>query len=401
MQPETGDTCPLPLHAEETFSVESLTNQGHGIARHGGWVVMIPFTVPGDRVKARVWRNHKNFSEADLLEVIEASPSRIPPACPYFTECGGCQYQHIRYGDQLEWKRRQVQELLGRMAGIEHEVLAVVPSPETYAYRTKITPHFDRHRPSKPDKIGFRHARSNAKLVDIESCLLATEAMNTTLGELRAEWLPQIPGRKKGVTLFIRQHAAGISTDTHDIIEENVGGIRFKFPAGQFFQNNPFILEQLAGHVCDEAEGPRFLVDAYCGSGLFALFAARRFELVYGIEISESSIRWAEENAVQNGIGNSRFFSGDASGIFSEIPAEGKDCTVIIDPPRAGASEDFLGQLAAFSPKKIVYVSCNPATQMRDLRALVSSGYLLAKVQPFDLFPQTKHLECVMTFAKP
>ena len=178
-----------------------------------------------------------------------------------------------------------------------------------------------------------------------------------------------------------------------------MGELVFSFPAGEFFQNNPSILESFTQYVGRKASenGVHNLVDAYCGSGLFCLSAASRFEQAVGIEVSEFSVQYAIENAKANDIKNTRFVLGDAASIFSQIDFGGSDSSVIIDPPRKGSSEEFLNQLIAFGPQKIVYVSCNPATQMRDLQILTDRGYKVEEVQPFDLFPQTKHLECVVT----
>ena len=148
------------------------------------------------------------------------------------------------------------------------------------------------------------------------------------------------------------------------------------------------------------ALGAHYLVDAYCGSGLFGLSCARSFKAMAGIEVSAGSIAWAEQNADANGIENATFHLGSAEAIFSKVEWPGADTVVVIDPPRKGCSPDFLAQLRAFGPCGVVYVSCNPATQMRDLVELRAAGYELTNVQPFDLFPQTRHLECVITCRK-
>ena len=145
--------------------------------------------------------------------------------------------------------------------------------------------------------------------------------------------------------------------------------------------------------------GVEYLVDAYCGSGLFCLSAARDFKEAVGIEISESSIDWAKRNADQNGIANCTFIQGDATNIFSEVNYPAGKTAVVIDPPRKGSSPEFLIQLIEFGPKRVVYVSCNPATQIRDLEQM-KDHYEITKIQPFDLFPQTRHLECVVTLER-
>ena len=395
---------PFAYHQEIELEIETLTNMGQGLGRIDGWVIMVRYALPGERIRARVYRNDKNFSEADLVEVLSPAPERIEPPCPVFGQCGGCQYQHFDYDAQLVWKTRQVRELLQHMVGIDAEVLPAIPSPKRYGYRSKLTPHFPKPKKDTPITIGFLRQGSRSRYVEIERCPLISEAMNETLNNLRDETRQKHAEKpfKKGATLLIREHLDGVSTDPKAIIQERVGDIVFSFPAGEFFQNNPSILESFTRYVGDKAAsgGARHLVDAYCGSGLFCLTAADRFEEAVGVEVSEQSVAYASKNAEANGIANARFVLGDAASIFERIEFPGEDSAVIIDPPRKGSNENFLRQLIDFGPSKIVYVSCNPATQMRDLRVLLAGGYSIEEAQPFDLFPQTKHLECIVTLSK-
>ena len=180
-----------------------------------------------------------------------------------------------------------------------------------------------------------------------------------------------------------------------------MNGLLFRFLAGDFFQNNPFILPDFVGHVADQATtGCRYLVDAYCGSGLFGLSMASRFEAVAGVEVSESSADWARHNARANDLRNVTIHTASAEAIFAEISFPPEHCAVVIDPPRKGCGPEFLDQLFAFGPRRIVYVSCNPATQVRDLKEFESHRYRLLEIQPFALFPQTRHLECVVTLER-
>lgn len=417
---------PFAYHAEIELEITTLTNLGSGLGRialpgvpapaaesatpAGGWVVMVPFTLPGERVRARVFRNHKNFSEADLVEVLAPSPDRVTPRCSLFGRCGGCQYQHLAYAAQLEWKRRQVAELLEHMAGVPNfPVAPVVGSPREYNYRSKITPHFNPPRDPSPVPIGFLRQGTRFDLVDVPQCPIATEAINTRLATVRAEVHARQADYVRSSTLLLREAGGLVTTDYDAVITEEIavaGGapLRLHFLARDFFQNNPFILPAFTRHVREQAaaSGARFLVDAYCGSGLFALAAAPAFARVQGIEISESSIRFARENAVANGITNATFTAGDAAAIFACLdPAFAPgDTAVVIDPPRKGCDENFIHQLLAFNPRAVVYVSCDPATQMRDLRHFLAAGYVLTAAQPFDLFPQTRHLECVLSLQR-
>ena len=429
---------PFPYRTEIELEISTLTNLGVGLGRvalpggndpapienresrienSAGWVVMVPFTLPGERVRARVFRNHKNFSEADLVEVLTRSPHRIEPVCPLFGTCGGCQYQHLGYAEQLVWKRRQVEELLEHMAGITFAVNPVIGSPREFGYRSKITPHFSSRPRRLPEgtapasveaahPIGFLRQGTRFDLVDVPRCVIATDEINAALPAVRARTHTRLAAGeyKRDATLLLRHAQEGVITDYDAVIHEQVGDLKLHFLARDFFQNNPFILPAFTRYVREQAaaSGARFLVDAYCGSGLFALSAAPAFERVAGVELSATSIKFAKENAAANGIANAVFSAGDAATIFAGLdpvfaPA---DTAVVIDPPRKGCDESFLSQLFAFGPRAVVYVSCDPATQMRDLKHFLAAGYTLTAVQPFDLFPQTRHLECVITLRR-
>lgn len=428
--------------------IETLTNMGQGLARvalpevqvaeasasaaaagagkdleaaadgepvRSGWVVMVPFALPGELVRVRIFRNQKNFSEADLVEVLEPSATRVEPRCVLFGTCGGCQYQHLAYAEQLRWKRQQVAELLQHMAGVDFPVNEVIGSPREYGYRSKITPHFSRPKHGGVGEIGFLRAGTRSQLVDVPRCDIATEALNDALAGVREEARRNASRSKNGATLLLREDADGrVLTDPREEMVSAVamaigsgasGGARseeawrFTHLAGDFFQNNPSILPAFVEYIVSAAagSGARYLVDAYGGSGLFAVAAAGRFEAVAGVEISATAVGQARANAVANGVVNATFLAASAEAIFADISFLASETVILIDPPRAGCSDEFLQQLVTFRPRSCVYVSCNPATQMRDLRCFLAAGYGVEAVQPFDLFPQTKHLECVLT----
>ena len=207
---------------------------------------------------------------------------------------------------------------------------------------------------------------------------------------------------KRGATLLMRVSEGSVITNNNAVCTEKVGSLTFNFLAGDFFQNNPYILPAFTDYVAHQAcaEGARYLVDAYCGSGLFALTLAPHFEKVLGVEVSETSADWARANARSNGIQHASFLAASAEAIFGQVDFPAEESAVVIDPPRKGCDLVFLNQLFAFGPARVVYVSCNPATQIRDLAEFDKAGYEVVEVQPFDLFPQTKHLECVVTLRK-
>ncbi|MFL5306894.1 MAG: class I SAM-dependent RNA methyltransferase [Polyangia bacterium] len=320
------------------------------------------------------------------------------PACPLFGRCGGCQLQNLPYDAQLTLKTEQVRTLFPELP-----VEPCVPSPRPYGYRSKLTPHFPRPRPGRPATIGFLESGLPRRTIDVPACPLGTPAVNAELAQLRARVLSRWDTYRRGATLLVREAASGVTDDPRAVITEKVGDLSLQFLAGDFFQNNPFLLPALVAHVVDEAArgGAPFLVDAYCGSGLLGLAAAPAFQQVMGVEVSASAVGWARANAERNGRGNCTFLAADAAAIFANVPFPGSQTAVIVDPPRKGCGAAFMGQLVAFRPRTIVYVSCNPETQAPEIAALAAAGYGVQRIRPFDMFPQTRHLECVATLGAP
>jgi 23S rRNA (uracil1939-C5)-methyltransferase/tRNA (uracil-5-)-methyltransferase len=443
---------PFSYREEKTLRVSSLTNLGFGVCRttidapsdmsndendtpssKREWVVFVPNVIPGELVHVRIYRNFKNYSEADLLQVVEPSPDRQEPRCNLSGTCGGCQYQHMHINAQREWKTQHVQEVLERVGGFEHvDVTPTVGSPEIFHYRSKLTPHYDRPRKLSDDSyeievIGFKQ-KSSRQLVDVPYCPIATEAINEELAKLRdAKRLEALNGSlrrpKRGATLLLRDVEEGVCLDPNQQVTTTVSGIKFQFLAGNFFQNNPYMLPIMVDHVVDAATKPSrrdgtamtHLIDCYCGSGLFCLTAAVSFDVCVGIEVNERAVAEASDNARLNDIKNCAFVAASAEAIFESIqpvslPSLEKSClvndfprdrtVVVVDPPRKGCSEEFLSQLYEFGPQRVVYMSCDPATQARDARGIVDNGYDMTSIQPFDLFPQTRHIESLIIFER-
>lgn len=433
-----GRPAPRAPHEHEALvgqtlelTVSTLTSLGDGVARlEEGYVVLVPFVLPGERVLARVFRAAPSFANADLVEVLAPSAERIEPRCALFGRCGGCQYQHIPLRVQREWKRQHVLDALSRIGGYvespldaKHPLLCVelettvrptIGAPEefSYGYRSKITPHHDSPRGEAHEvgPIGF-HEASRRRLVDVDACPIASAAINAALPGARAAarddarrkavHIAEVKARgerrrrAKGATLLLRDADGGVETDPRALVRATVEGVQFEFPAGEFFQNNPSALPALVQHVVRRARGGGRidrLVDAYCGGGFFALCAARHFESVVGVEVSADNVAAARANAERNGIRNAAFHAGEVEALFEPlIRAGGADSartTVILDPPRKGCSQEFLRQLFAFRPARVVYVSCDSATQARDAFSFATAGYALREAQPFDLFPQ-------------
>ena len=373
---------PFAYHEELELDIRTLTNEGRGIGQINGWTVMVPFVIPGECVRVRIFKNHKNYSEADLVEIITPSQYRIEPKCPLFSRCGGCQYQHMTYEEQLKWKRQQIVDCYERIGKLHTEVKPLIASEEIYGYRTKLTPHFERHGDKCP--IGFLMYGSRKIIVDVPKCPIASSGINESLEGVRSV----ISVSQRHGTLLLREDDNGVTTDFNAICTSTVHGLTFKFPAGSFFQNNPYILNAIFDFLesfIEKHPQIKSLIDTYCGVGVFGIALAKLVERFVGIEIDEKSIQLADENMKQNDIHNGTFIAGDAQSLL------------IMDPPRKGTDELFLQQLVQYAPKYIAYISCAPDTQARDLNRLcaLSQAYKLVQAQPFDMFPQTKHMECI------
>ncbi|KAI0358853.1 S-adenosyl-L-methionine-dependent methyltransferase [Trametes cingulata] len=361
------------------------------------WVIVTPLSMPGERIRVRVYRHSRLYSHADLLEVIEPNPEWRDMSlvqCRYFGKCAGCQYQMLTYEKQLELKRQTVVEAYKNYSNIPPELVPpiqpTIGSPLQYGYRTKLTPHFQRPPFSfqkaqkrgdappvegKPDwlKIGF-HEVGTRNVMDIEECPIATPVINKALGPVRDNIIKNITKFKNGATLLLRdslrpgsssagessssQSDATVSiaaedgehicvTDQKATVRERVGDMLFEYTAGTFFQNNNSALVPLTSYVRDaifppsstsppaSGEKPTHLVDAYCGSGLFSIMLAPHFTRVAGIELSADSIRSATHNATLNSLPSSQisFMSGDAANIFDTVQDFPRAQTVLIIDP--------------------------------------------------------------------
>lgn len=394
---------PFAYHEEIELRIDDVTNLGQGVGRIDGWVVFVPFVLPGERVLARIWRNKKQYSDADLVRILEASPHRVEPVCRLFGTCGGCQYQHYDYTGQLEWKRKQIEQLILKMTNCRVSVNPCLGNAEhTYGYRSKITPHFRRPPHLAGTPIGFQKASSRA-IVDVPECPIASPAINEALPIQRKRFSEEEGLFRRGGTLLLRDCAEGVVHDMKAVVSEKIHDMTFRFVAGEFFQNNPHVLPDMVDYALGQAARPgvRYLVDAYCGVGVFGICGHALFEKVEGIEVSERAIQLARENATLNGVENVTFHLGKAEGIFSGLDFNPAETAVLLDPPRKGCDPGFISQLIAYQPVRIVYVSCGPDTQARDLKLFLDSGYYtIADVQPVDLFPQTRHIENIITLER-
>lgn len=369
-RPALGETHQL--------TITDLAFGGEGVARIGDFVVFVPFVLVNEVVEAELIEVKKHFARARLKRVLQSSPHRVQPGCPYFGECGGCQYQHLEYPLQLELKGKQIRDILERIGGFSGGLVApVVPCPSPYAYRNRIMIRSQWNKPKQGLNIGFLMADSGL-VVDVEECKIVEPGLNDQLRHVRAN-----PPPKGGIKVVLRVVPAG-----------------WQVPRDTFFQNNSILLPGLVAAVKNRLQdsGNPFLVDSYCGVGFFSLELASAVEQFVGIEYDRQAVHAARANAAARQCANGEFLEGKTEDLLEGILARfsPQKTTVILDPPRTGCVAAGLHHLRAAGPSQIIYVSCHPATLARDLKLLCADGaYELAQVIPLDMFPQTQHVECV------
>ena len=377
---------------------------GDGVGRNEDLVVFAPFTVDEDKVEVEITEVRKRYARGRLVRIIVPSHHRVTPLCPYYTRCGGCRMQHISYEHQLELKHRQVTETFRRIARISCPPLAaVIASPRPYGYRGKAEFHVAGGQGGS-QRAGLM-ALASHDLIEIERCEIVDESINRKYKNFREALL--------GGSLHLQDERQIIWSDeqgeppTEVQIESRnslevmrvVGEKRMSVPYRGFFQANILLVGELVDQVLKMSglSGRETVIDAYGGTGLFSLFLGARAGRIFGIEGDREAARCAGLNLRREGLAQAEFFPGDvADVIMGEFAPRGLRADVIVlDPPRDGCGQGVIDAIAAIRPERIVYVSCNPATQARDIRLLSEHGYILRLLQPIDMFPQTAHIECV------
>lgn len=343
-------------HVELT--IEDVAFGGKGVGRDQGKAVFIPVTVDGERVTAKIVREKKQFAEGELVELLEPSPHRVLPECPYFGRCGGCSYQHVSYEHQLELKARQVEQAMRRIGRLaEPPMRPIIPSRLPYGYRNRVTVH------AEDNVVGF-YRRDVHMLMDIERCPIAAPEVNDALAQLRA-------GRVR---------------DGHYTLRARSG-------PRVFAQTNDEVAEALADLIAGILSGEgKLLIDAFCGAGFFTKRLARQFERVVGIDWDRFAIEAAQESAGAN----EAYVAGDVTTELRWL-LQRSDLTstaLIVDPAAAGLSTETRRTLLDSPPRTMIYVSCNPPTLARDIAEL-QQRFKVNSITPFDMFPQTAEIEVV------
>jgi 23S rRNA (uracil1939-C5)-methyltransferase len=417
----------------KNLDITALVHGGRGIGRHEGQAVFVPMTAPGDRVACRVVRRKRRFIEAELCAVLVPSPLRREPPCPYFGDCGGCQWQHLPYREQLRWKEQLFQELMLRNKVMPADRLKpIMAARDEWCYRSRV--QLKCHDTAARLVVGFYRHGSHF-VVDVDTCRIVSPHIQRALQLLRAELqaapcrgsIPQVDvacGDDGAVRIilhvlpegvrqlrpwlqdFARRHDfnACLQSGRKDTLEVVQGtgdltvtvdqpGMPLRYGPGGFVQVNSAQNRNMVAAMLAllELRGTENVLDLFCGMGNFSLPVARRAGRVVGVEDYPPSIASARGNAEANALDNVEFHAADAAGIISGTRGNVPNL-VILDPPRTG-NYQAARQLLTIRPERILYVSCDPATLARDLVPLVNDDYQVLASQPFDFFPQTWHIE--------
>jgi len=382
------------------IKIENVAFGGDGIGRLDQMVVFVPYTVDGDIVRIEIAEVRKRYAKGILIEILKPSPHRDTPLCADYKDCGGCCYQHIAYEHQLVLKRKQVMDAFQRIGKFPvPPLLPVLASLHPYHYRMKADFHVS-HPKGRRHAMGFMSGASN-RIVEIKRCEIVDDRINRLYGGLREalqrrEWLP---AADRIALWSADDNEKGRDSITTPFMTRTVKSKQMTAPHDGFFQANQFLIEEMIDRVVAAAglKGGETVIDGFCGSGLFSLFLAPQAGAIHGIEGNGGAIRAAEENMKRYGYNNVFFYRGDVGEILEKTFLDTRRSVdiLVIDPPRVGCEKNLMEHIILLHPKRIVYVSCNPATQARDIRLLCNGGFRLESLQPLDMFPQTAHIEVI------
>ena len=444
------------LGQKKSINIRNLGAHGEGVGDIDGFTVFVEGALPGEMVEAEIVTVKKSYGVGKLLHVVEKSPKRVEPICPLFGKCGGCQIMHMDYQGQLYQKTQRVVDAFQRIGKFNDiEISPCVASPAPLHYRNKV------QAPIKQGHDGIRigfYARSSHELVDVDSCYIHCELgqqvyesaasllkesgvlaydWKSGKGELRHLIIRTAVNQNEALVVIVTRGKASdslirvaqeicaqnpevkgviqnINPSPHNVvlgrkfellagdayIEEEILDLKFRISAASFFQVNPLQARQLYQQVIDWADlkGTETVLDAYCGVGTLSLFLASSAKKVIGVECVSQAIEDAERNAALNGIENVSFVCAE---VEKWIQSADQADLVVLNPPRKGCDPAMIEALGNMQSPKILYVSCDPATLARDLAGLKGFGYRIDTVQPFDMFPQTAHVETVVLLSLP
>ena len=440
------------MEKNETYTAvcEGYTEDGSGVVKIDGFVIFVPGLIEHETAEIGITKLNRNYGYGRIVKILEPSEHRVQPVCPAARPCGGCQLQHMDDAEQRHFKEEKVRMCFRSNAGMEPEILPILKAEPYEHYRNKVQIPVQLNKGKT--EMGFYQNHTN-RIVETEKCYVQSELSNEI-----AAWLKQqfartgcteqirhvlikhahrtgqvmvvlivrnypFAGSEKlcasllkkfpmirSLQAIINRRSDNVILDGKDVliagdpyIEETLLGCTFRISARSFYQINPYATEILYSKAVEAAglSGKEILIDLYCGTGTMGIIASSKAKKVYGIEIVADAVRDAKINAQANGADNIEFLNMDASkGAQAMIRSKIKADAMIVDPPRKGCSPETISAIVKIAPKRLVYVSCDPATLARDVKILCAEGYELKSVQPVDMFPHTDHIETIVLLQK-
>ena len=444
----------VKLEEKKTYrvQVEGYASDGAGVARLDGAVIFVKGGIRGEQCDVLLEKVGRSASWGRVVRAISPSPARIVPQCLHYTKCGGCQFRHMNYAEELEAKRIRVEDALRRIGGLELEVPVIFGAKNTRRYRNKA--QFPVAGGADGPRVGFYRQRTH-QVIDVADCLLQPEAAARLRTAAKA-WMEQyevpaydertgrglvrhvyVRGNRAGESLFcllvngkkapheselvdaLRSAEPGLTGVVlgvnerrsnvilgesyrtlwgTDYLMDRLCGLTFKLSVPSFYQVNADQAEVLYGQALEFAglTGTETVLDLYCGIGTISLVMAKRAGRVFGAEVVPQAVEDARENAVRNGVANAEFFCADAGDAARKLADKGiRPDVVCVDPPRKGLAPEVAETVADMAPARIVYVSCDPGTLARDVKRFAQRGYEAKRAVAVDLFPRTAHVETV------
>ncbi|WP_350343261.1 23S rRNA (uracil(1939)-C(5))-methyltransferase RlmD [Proteinivorax tanatarense] len=444
-----------PSSKKETIEANCIDydSEGKGIISYNNQQIPIPNLLKGETAKIEIIKKGK-FITGKILKVIKPSAKRIKAKCKHYEKCGGCQLQHISYEDQAQLKQSLVERLMKPFG----KANPIIKMDNPYDYRNKI--HATYSYKNKEIVSGFYEEQSH-RVIPVERCLIQSsksDEINKTIRELMKSFKlkaydeerdtglirhvlvkvgfatkevmvvlvtigPMFPSKNNFIKALRKKHPE-ITTIIQNInskrtsmvlgnrekviygkgtIKDTLCGYTFNISSKSFYQVNPTQTEKLYGKAIEMAnfKGNEVVMDAYSGIGTIGIILSEKVKSVIGVELNKDAVKDSIKNAKLNKVQNARFYEGDAGEFMLHMKEEGQKLDVVVmDPPRSGSDERFLSSLVKISPKKVIYISCNPITQSRDIKFLIKHGYKVKEIQPVDMFPHTAHVECVVLMSR-
>ncbi|NEU05601.1 23S rRNA (uracil(1939)-C(5))-methyltransferase RlmD [Clostridium senegalense] len=452
--------CTVEKNKEYIIKIENSGHQGEGVGKIDNFTVFVEGALKDETVKIKLIKINKNYGVGKLIEVLSSSESRTEPVCSTYKRCGGCNLQHSTYEAQLSFKTERVRDVIKRIGKLEDvKIHNTIGMENPYNYRNKVQLPVGKNKDGEV-VVGFYAPRSH-DIINMECCYIQDEVGDKVIKVVK-EWIKKfnietydektnsgivrhimirkgfkteevmvvvvtngnsIPYSEELVSM-LKDNIEGIDSIIQNInnkqtnvilgqkcktlygkdtITDFIGEFKFNISPLSFFQVNSIQTEVLYNKALEYADlqGDEIVFDAYCGTGTISLFLSQNAKKVYGVEIIPQAIQNAIKNAEENNVTNTEFIVGEAENEIPKLIEKGiKADVVVVDPPRKGCEESLLHSIAKMSPKKIVYVSCDPATLARDLNILQQLGYKTLEIQPVDMFPQTAHVETVVKLEK-